>query len=342
VARRDIIVAGASAGGVEALSTLVSGLPPDLPAALCVVLHLPANGVSALPHILSRAGPLPAVAAENGMAIEHGRVYVAPPDCHLLLSRGHLRVTSGPKENGHRPALDPLFRSAARIYRRRVMGVVLSGALDDGTMGLAAIKMHGGVSIVQDPKDAVFPGMPASAAEQVEIDYCLPVAEIPGVLARLAEEDVPEEGGGSLSPEDEQILANPEPTMQAAELNEGPGAPSVYTCPECSGTLWEVEDGKLVHFRCRVGHAYSIESLMAEQSTSLETALWIALRSLEEKWSLAERMTERAQRQGHQMAAARFREQAREAAQSASIIRQAIEQTMLRYAESSIDPQPER
>ena len=194
----DIIVVGASAGGVEALTSLVRDLPPDLPAAVFVVLHFPPHATSMLPAILNRAGTLPAHHAEDGEAIAHGHIYVAPPDRHLLVEQGVVRVVADPRENGHRPAIDPLFRSAARAHGRRVAGVVLSGTLDDGTAGLQAVKTGGGVAIAQDPTEALYPGMPLSAVENVAVDRVLPVAAIAAYLVQLAREAVPE-GVGALT-----------------------------------------------------------------------------------------------------------------------------------------------
>jgi two-component system, chemotaxis family, protein-glutamate methylesterase/glutaminase len=188
----DIVVVGASAGGVEALVGLASALPADLPAAVFVVLHLPATGTSALPDILSRHGPLPASHVKDGEPIENGRIFVASPDHHLLLRTGHVHLTRGPRENGHRPAVDTLFRSAAREYATRVIGVILSGALDDGTAGLLAIKSRGGVAVVQEAADALYPGMPGSALEHVQVDHVLAVASMGELLARLTTEPVGE------------------------------------------------------------------------------------------------------------------------------------------------------
>jgi len=188
----DIIVIGASAGGVQALATLVGSFPQKLPAAIFVVLHIPAESPSLLPGILSRSGPLEAVQSIDCMAIEHGCIYVAAPDHHLLIEHGHVRIVGGPKENHHRPAVDPLFRSAAQAYGSRVVGVVLTGALDDGTAGLIALKRRGGIAVVQDPDEALFSGMPLSALANVEVDYRLPLSSIGPLLVRLASEQVEE------------------------------------------------------------------------------------------------------------------------------------------------------
>jgi len=182
---RDIVVVGASAGGVEALSELVRGFPPDLDASVFVVLHLPAGGTSMLPKILERAGHLPAAHPRDGARIEHGRIYVAPPDAHLALRPGKVCLPLGPIQNGHRPAIDSLFRSAAEAYGPRVIGVLLTGTLDDGTHGLRSVKRHGGVALVQDPKQALYPGMPQSAIENVRVDQVLPLAELASAITSL-------------------------------------------------------------------------------------------------------------------------------------------------------------
>jgi two-component system chemotaxis response regulator CheB len=293
MAGHDIIVIGASAGGVEALRELARGLPPDLPAAVFVVLHVPPSGQSILPKILSNSGPLRAHHAINGEAIEYGRIYIAPPDYHMLVERERVRVVRGPRENRARPAADPLFRSAAHAYGTRVVGVVLSGALDDGTAGLAAIKRRGGVTVAQDPEEAPYPGMPRSATENVALDHCLPVAGIAPLLARLA----------SVPAKDDAVYPVPEilrvetriSRLEESEMEdvEKIGELSAFTCPECRGALWELRDGDLLRFRCHVGHAFSSESLMAEQSEELENALWAALRSLEENAALSLRMGQR-------------------------------------------------
>jgi two-component system chemotaxis response regulator CheB len=315
---------GASAGGVEALSRLVGRLPEDLPASVFVVLHLPANGVSLLPQILTRAGPLPAEHPRDGEPIRHGQVYVAPPDHHLLVERNRVRVVRGPRENGCRPAVDPLFRSAALAYGPQVVGVVLSGTLDDGTAGLLAVKRCGGVTIVQQPADALYAGMPQSALAQVVVDYCLPIAEIPDVLVRQARERVEDRAiaGAADDLQVEVAAAALDPGVLESETR--PGVPSVFTCPECRGNLWEMEEGELIRFRCRVGHAYSGESLLVDQAGALEAALWAALRALEEKAALANRLARRAAEQGHNLVAERFEEQVADAHQRARLIREAL------------------
>ena len=317
----DIVVIGASAGGVEALSELVRHLPSGLPAALFVVMHFPAEAVSVLPRILERQGSLPVVHPRDGERIAHGHIYVAPPDHHLLVKRGTVRVVRGPKENRHRPAIDPLFRTAARAYAGRVIGVVLSGTLDDGTAGLSAIKQRGGMALVQDPEEATFAGMPRSAIEHVDIDAVLSLDALAAELVRLAHVPIHEEGVEPVSRELEEEADIAELDPHTLHDQQVPGSPSVYACPECHGVLWELRDGEMLRFRCRVGHAYSADALLADQEEALEEALWAALRALEESASLAQRLTERARERGHLLAAARFAEQQSGARQRAVLIR---------------------
>jgi two-component system, chemotaxis family, protein-glutamate methylesterase/glutaminase len=267
----DIVVVGASAGGVEALVELARSLPPDLPAAVFVVLHVPSTGTSALPDILGRHGRLPAAHAKDGEPIEPGRIYVAPPDHHLLLRTGHVHLARGPRENGHRPAVDSLFRSAAREYAARVIGVVLSGALDDGTAGLAAVRARGGPTVVQEPADALFAGMPGSAIEQVGVDHVLPAAAMGPLLARLTLEPA---AAAAPQPAPDGMKVEVAVEGFSLEAMEGghPGTPSGFSCPDCNGVLWEIQDGQLQRFRCRVGHAWSPESLLTQQSEAQQAA----------------------------------------------------------------------
>ena len=192
MSKHDIIVVGTSAGGVEALVRLVHDLPADLPAIVFIVIHVPARGQSRLPEILSRSGPLEAIHPTDGLLVSPGHIYVAPPDHHMLVEQGHVRVVRGPKENRHRPAIDPLLRSAALVYGPQVVGVILTGALDDGTAGLLAIKQRGGVAVVQDPREALYAGMPQNALANVSVDYCVPLADMGSLLTRLAGEEAPD------------------------------------------------------------------------------------------------------------------------------------------------------
>jgi two-component system chemotaxis response regulator CheB len=317
----DIIVVGASAGGVEALQVLMRGLPADLPAAVFVVLHMSADAPSLLPQILNRAGPLPVAAAVDNERIVPGRVYVAVPDRHLLIERGRVCLVRGPKENRARPSVDPLFRSAARDYGSRVIGVVLTGALDDGTSGLQAIKARGGLTVVQDPAEALYAGMPGSAAEHVAVDYCMPLTEIPALLARLAVEPAPDDAAYPVAPNLDLEVRIAESDMEALDNGEVPGTPSVFACPECHGTLWEIQDGNLLRFRCRVGHAYSAESMLAEHDDALEAALWSALRALEESVALAKRMAASAREHNHPLLVARYEQRAHAQEQHAWMLR---------------------
>ena len=325
-AGRDIIVVGASAGGVQALCHLVEGLPEDLPASVFVVLHVAPHGHSALPAILSRSGCLPASHPGDGEPIEPGRIYVAPPDRHLAIDGGRVHLSRNASENGHRPAVDVLFRTAARAFGSRVVGVVLTGNLDDGTEGLAMIKRCGGVAVVQDPGEADYPGMPESAISNVAVDHVLPVAEIPALLDRLIREPRPAEPadcGHDFEEEPDSMGVSSEQDNGNKELA---GKPSGLTCPECGGALFQKKNGQPVHFRCRTGHAYSPESLLAKQSDTFQAALWAALRSLEENSALARRMEKRARDLGNATSSRRYEQRAREADAHATLLRSMLQQ----------------
>jgi len=281
-----------------------------------VVLHLPSHATSVLPNILNRAGKLISSHGKDREAILPQHIYIAPPDYHLLVKPGYLSLVREPRENNHRPAIDPLFRSAARAYGRRTVGVVLTGVLDDGTVGLQALKMRGGVAIVQNPEDAVYSGMPRSAIENVDdIDYILPLSEIPSVLVKLANRPIETQAESSVSHEME---------IETLNNDDRAGKPSTFVCPDCKGTLWELEHNNLLRFRCRIGHAYSLESLVAKQSDALEDALWFALRALEEKASLSKRMGKRMRDRNHILAAERMEEQAKDALARANVIRETL------------------
>jgi two-component system, chemotaxis family, protein-glutamate methylesterase/glutaminase len=325
---RDIVVIGASAGGVEAVVEVVRNIPPDFPGSVFVVVHFPGSVTSTLPRILTRAGSLPAHHPKSGEAIRPGLIYVAPPDCHLTIEDRHIRLSRGPKENGCRPAIDPLFRSAARSYGARVVGVVLSGNLNDGTAGLIRIKQRGGIAVVQSLETALYPSMPRSAMEHLAVDYVLSPEEMGDCLQQLAAQPVDVLEAGSMSDEaalnEEAALREDQDDLAIADRHVQPGIPSTMSCPECHGVLWEVKDQELVRFRCRVGHAYSGEALLVHQSENLEAALWTALRALEEHSALARRLAVRATNRGHAHSASTFTEQAMDAEHHASVIRNVL------------------
>jgi two-component system chemotaxis response regulator CheB len=324
---RDIIVIGASAGGVEALGSLVADLPEDLPAAVFIVLHIGPNSATALPSILSRRTKLPVDHPRDGEPVEPNRVYVAMPDHHLLVGDGLVRVATGPKENGHRPSIDTLFRSAALNYGPRVTGVILSGTLDDGTAGLRAIHERGGAAIVQDPDEALFPGMPQSALAGDDPDFILPVAEIAGVLTNLArEERSPEGGSGTMSDELDAELRWANPDLSTSPPQDPPlGLPSGFTCPECHGGLWEIDDEGYPRYRCRVGHGFSAESLLDTQRVDVEAALWTAFRALEERAALFRRLAARAHGRHADITAEHFRAEATAVNQQAEVLRAVLQ-----------------
>jgi two-component system chemotaxis response regulator CheB len=326
VPTHDIIVVGASAGGVESLMMLVRDLPQDLPATVFVVLHLSPEAPSALAKILERAGPLPAHVARDGAAFQLGHIYTAPPDHHLLLTKDAMRVVRGPHENRCRPAIDPLFRTAALALGPRVVGVVLSGALNDGTAGLLAIKRRGGIAISQDPATALFPSMPQSACKYVALDWCLPIPAIATRLVKLATTEIQVDEGAFPVTDDMQFEANLAGLDPAAiDTTQRPGTLSSYTCPECNGPLWEMQDGELWRFRCRVGHAFTAETMMTGQADVIEEALWVALNTLEESAQMYQRMADDAQRRNLTMLAQRFTRHLRETQRRTAIIRQALQ-----------------
>jgi two-component system, chemotaxis family, protein-glutamate methylesterase/glutaminase len=315
---RDIVVIGASAGGVQALDQVVERLPPELPASVFVVLHLAAGGRSVLPSILERMGPLPATVPSEQQLPERGHIYVAPPDRHLLLVGQEVRLTGGPRENGHRPAIDPLFRSAARTYGPRVIAVVLSGTLDDGAAGSRMVRDRGGVVIVQHPEDALYGDMPQNTLDMAGADAVVPGVEVAGKICELLDAPLPEDVPDAEAAEEQET--NELVDSQLA-VN---GTPTELACPDCGGALWEREDGDLVRFGCRVGHVYSPESLVAEHGKALEQALWAALRGLEERADLYRRMARRASMTGRRSIERRFHTRSESAERHATAIREAI------------------
>ena len=313
---RDVVVVGASAGGVGALMSLAEGLPADFDATIFVVLHLPEWGPSRLAGILDRAGPLPARWAVDRRPYERGVLYVAPPDHHLLVMRGRMRLLRGPKVNGHRPAVDVLFHSAARAHGHRVIGVVLTGSRSDGALGLRAIVRRGGATIVQsDPEQRC---MPESARAHAHL--VLPLREIPARLTMLAG---PSEEG--VTTDDETL---PDTDLEAgfdvSEQREAPGDPTMLRCPECGGAIWEIKDGQEYAYACHVGHTYSEESMLDGQRDAVERAMWSALRMLEERSALLNRLAERMAQGDRERSRRRFEEQARLADEQAATIRRAL------------------
>lgn len=321
--RRDLVVIGASAGGLQVLLELARGLPADFPAAILVVMHVGAHP-SVLPELMRANGVLPAVHPVDGQPLHAGQIFIAPPDHHLLVEDDHVRIVRGPKENFARPAIDPLFRTAALAYGPRVIGVVLSGRLDDGTAGLQAIKRCGGLAVVQDPVDAEQPDMPTSALTHVQVDYRLPAAGLAPTLLRLVRE--PASGDGSAVPPDIQLdqaisagVGNPMEKLNAI------GARSRFTCPECSGVLWEIDDAKPRRFRCHTGHAFTLRTLASTQDLSTDEALWSAMRALQEREALQRALAEAGDADGEGLQGEALLERAAHTGQLADEMRSMIQ-----------------
>lgn len=286
---RGVVAIGASAGGVEALSRVAAGLSADLPYAFLVVLHVPAGAPSVLARIVDRSGPLPAATAEDGATLQPGHIYVACPDRHLLVADHRVVLSQGPTENGYRPSINALFRSVAVAYGPRAIGVLLSGVLDDGVLGLAAIRSSGGTTIGQSPGDATFPALPTNARDAGVLDRQAAAADIGAVLKELSQKEIEDpimQSDAKLDLENRIAMAPRFSTdFDAQEL----GTPSGYTCPDCNGSLAAISEG---HFRCRVGHAWTVDALLAARDDEVEGAVWVALRSLQEKANLARKMAD--------------------------------------------------
>ncbi|MFL5619661.1 MAG: chemotaxis protein CheB [Gemmatimonadaceae bacterium] len=349
VASKDIIVVGGSAGGVEALKSLVEGLPADLHAAVLAVIHIPPTSPGRLPEILQRRANVRVTWAIDDELLVPGHVYVAPPDRHLVVEDSHVRLTRAPRENHTRPAIDPLFRSAALTYGPRVIGVVLSGRLDDGTAGLWAVKERGGTTVVQDPGDAAQPDMPRNALEHTVADHVVPCAQLGPLLTRLVAERV-QHSDAPVSP---ALALEVKIAMEANALRNGVmslGPTTPYTCPDCHGVLVRVDQGGIPRFRCHTGHAYALDSLLAAITESVESALWNALRSVEESILLLREaaVRERGAKKGAENGARkgagngsngdgaidpRFAQKMREAQARAELVREAV----LRHQALSLD-----
>lgn len=286
-----VVAIGTSAGGIEALSELAAGMPPDFPFAVMIVIHMSRGAPSLLAHILDRSGPLRAVAAVDGAVLEAGRIYAAVPDHHLLAHDHRVALSDGPWESGRRPGIDALFRSVALDYGPRAIGVLMSGLLDDGVAGLRAIKAKGGITVVQEPTDALFPDLPQNAVKAGVADHTASAKEIGGLLAQLADREIEEPAAdpdGQLELENQIAMDS---RFAASVGVEDLGPPTGYTCPSCNGTLMSVGDT----YRCQVGHAWTAQALLVAYGDELEEAIWAAIRNLKDTARLSRTLAENAE-----------------------------------------------
>jgi two-component system, chemotaxis family, protein-glutamate methylesterase/glutaminase len=336
--QRDIVVIGASAGGVEALIKLVAKLPADLPAAVFVTHHFPSGTRSVLPILLGRAGPLQVRHPERRERIERGVIYVAPPDFHLTIEKDHVVLSPGPKENGHRPAIDTMFRSAAKSCGERVIGVILTGMLDDGVAGLLAIKSQGGLALVQDPQDAFSSSMPVTAIKRVSVDRVVPIAEMGEAITevvcngQIAKAEAMDHNTQELVRE-EMELGNPVAPIDGPD--DVPGELTMYTCPECNGSLWELREDDVLRYRCHVGHSYTEDTFLVEKTDELESALWSALRALQEHAIILKSMSDKAEQRGHRYSAKRLLENYNDAERRAGVVREVLLHSPIFHAPAS-------
>jgi two-component system chemotaxis response regulator CheB len=316
--RRELVVIGASAGGVGVLRDIAAGLPAGLPACVLVVLHIGAHN-SCLADILDRCGPVPAAMARHAQPLQSGRIFVAPPDHHLLVKDGFLMLSRGAKENHSRPAIDPLMRSAAVWHGPMVIGVLLSGGNDDGTAGLQAISQAGGTVVVQDPEDAEVPFMPASAMRHVQVDHCVAGRDIAATIVGLVGQPAPPAGPLPLAVQREHAATvqpqNPIPLLQEI----GDLAPIV--CPSCGGSLFSIKGAQPERFRCHTGHAFTMDSLRCAQDEATEAALWTAIRALQEKETLMRRMADLDRTAGDEQTALSFEANAGHLAEQVRLLR---------------------
>jgi len=303
--RIPLVVVGASAGGIQAVRTLLPAFPAGFEAAIAVVIHRDVDGETRLARVLARGCVLPVAVVRQTERLRAGRVYVAPAGYHLSVHDDDLRLSVDAKENGMRPAIDVLFRTAAETGGRKLVGVLLSGLLDDGTAGLAAIKSVGGFTIVQDPSDALYGEMPRNALSRIEVDAICPIDEIGSRIIQALQETPMSFAG------------RPHPTRDV---------PSMFSCPDCHGVLWELEQNGVLSYRCRTGHAHSASSLYAQQDASLENALWVAIRALEERADMSRRLADRMRQHDLTRAAERFQHQAAVSQQEATVVRSTLAQ----------------
>ena len=317
-----IIVIGASAGGFEAFKKIIQGLPEDFDASIFIVWHMSPDIRGVLPQVLNRLNKIAAAHAYNNEEIKPNRIYVAPPDHHMLVENGKVLITHGPKENRFRPAVDPLFRSAAYAYGNRVIGVILSGALDDGTAGLWTVKHYGGVAIVQDPMDAEVASMPENAMRQVKIDYCVGVSELPQLLVRLSKEPLTE---NAVVMNDEQTKKEIEIAAEKSAMKNGDlqfKELTPFTCPECHGVLSRLHNDNIVRYRCHTGHAYSTDALMAS-TEKIEDSLYSAIRGMDESIILLNHLGDHYSEANQPKLAALYFKKAKEAHERSQPIRKA-------------------
>jgi len=334
VANRDIVAIGTSAGGVEAVRSIGAQLPADLPAAVLVVIHISGQFRSVFDQVLSRTGPLPASFATEGESIKHGRIYIAPAECHLLCDGQRLTLGTGPRENGTRPAIDPLFRSLALCCGPRTIGIVLTGTLGDGAAGLQTLGACGGLTVVQDPSDAVFSEMPATAMNRIRPDHVSRLADLPSLIEQLVRQPAGKEVPvPDFLKYEVEIAASGRANMKATDhakatdrikAMDQAGRRSVLTCPDCSGVLWEIEDGDIIRYRCHVGHAYTAEAMSLATDDGLRHALGSALRALDERGALAQRMQSDASGRGRKQVAGDWARKAKEFEAEADVIRNAV------------------
>jgi two-component system, chemotaxis family, protein-glutamate methylesterase/glutaminase len=320
-----LIVLGASAGGVEALRTLVSSLPEDLNAAVLVVLHIPVHTPTALHEVLAAKARLPVKLAEDGEDIRRGYVYVAPTDRHLIVEGDHLRLTRGPRENRVRPCIDVLFRSAALHFGPNVIAAVLTGALDDGTAGLWAIKDQGGIAVVQQPQDCEWPSMPQSALKHVSVDHVLPLEAIGRTIAAIARESVATSSSNAAAAEKMKIETDI--AIEGDALRRGVmtiGEISGNTCPECHGVLVKIREGNFLRFRCHTGHAFSLQTLLVDVDDAIDDSLWNAIRAIEERALVLREMQSLASVHNEIAVATECAAQAKDAEQRAQRIRELV------------------
>lgn len=325
---RDVLAVGTSAGGVEALIFLAKHFRANFPASILVTIHLPSYAHSTLDGILSRSGPLPASFAVEGERLKKAHIYIAPPDRHLLLDGDCLSLGSGPRENSTRPAIDPMLRSAAVCCGARTVGVVLTGTLSDGASGLWAVRQCGGLAVVQDPKNAAFSEMPLTALNRAKPDHVVRLADMPALLESLAHEPAgePRPAPRSIAYEVE-IARNGHGdmnNMDKMDNMDGLGRRSVLSCPDCGGVMWEIDEGDALRYRCHVGHTYAAELMSVALNESLRRALASALRALEERVALAQKLHDQAVESGHRLLAESWQQKAREFEREMNVIRDSI------------------